>query len=88
MKNNGVLAGAIRDLDIRGATFEGSTAEDIAEIVFTRLPAPERNIFLLYAELQSLRKVGDILGVSRQMVHKYIKEIRTFIIYQLNENIR
>lgn len=44
------------------------------------LPKSEMIIFALYAELQSERKVAELLGVSRSPIHKLIVEIRKKIL--------
>lgn len=40
------------------------------------LKKSDQIIFSLYAELQSERKVAELLGVSRSPIHKCISEIR------------
>lgn len=51
---------------------------DIAD-KWERLPLPYKIIMILYAENESLRDVGEILGVSHTTVNKFIKEIRTWL---------
>lgn len=41
-----------------------------------KLPAPERLILILYAELQSQRKLGSVLGVSHGTCLKALRQIR------------
>lgn len=43
-------------------------------------------IFSLYAELESERKVADILGVSRSPIHKIIAKIKQQILTETNVN--
>lgn len=44
------------------------------------LDKSDQIIFSLYAELESERKVADILGVSRSPIHKIITKIRKEIL--------
>lgn len=46
----------------------------------THLEKSDQIIFSLYAELESERKVADLLGVSRSPVHKIIAKIREEIL--------
>ena len=41
-----------------------------------KLPEPERLLIVLYAEIQSLRKLGELLGISRTTAYFAIKRIR------------
>jgi DNA-directed RNA polymerase specialized sigma24 family protein len=41
-----------------------------------KLTASEKIVLILYAELQSYRKVAKVLGFSHSTVMKYIKETR------------
>lgn len=44
------------------------------------LPKSDQIIFCLYAELESERKVAELLGVSRSPIHKLITTIRKKIL--------
>ena len=39
----------------------------------------DRTIIILYAETQSLRKVGEMLGVSHQTIKNEVKRIRQIV---------
>lgn len=56
-----------------------------AKKALSLLPEPERIIFLLQTEIQSQRKVGEILGVSHSTVGKEVSEIREKIMTLINE---
>lgn len=43
----------------------------------------DRTIIILYAETQSLRKVGELLGVSHQTIKNEIKRIRQKVCSQM-----
>lgn len=47
----------------------------ILKKAINNLNPSDKIIFVLYAEYQSLRKVGEILGVSHTIVFKEIKKI-------------
>lgn len=47
------------------------------------LNTSDRIIFCLYSELQSERKVADILGVSRSPIHKLLQNIKNQILTNL-----
>lgn len=49
------------------------------------LPKSDQIIFTLYAELQSERKVAELLGVSRSPIHKLITNIRKKILEYDND---
>lgn len=55
----------------------GSMSEvDDKLLKVNELPLPEKIILVLYAELQSYRKVAKILNCSHQSVGKVINKIR------------
>lgn len=43
-------------------------------------------IFSLYAELESERKVAEMLGVSRSPIHKILTKIKQQILTETNDN--
>ena len=45
-----------------------------------KLPAPDKIILYLYAELQSFRKLAKVLGVSFTSAYKVIHQIREKIL--------
>lgn len=47
-----------------------------AKLALSRLDVADQAIFILYAELGSIRKLGELLGISRGCAHKEIKRIR------------
>ena len=49
------------------------------------LDKSDQIIFALYSELQSERKVAELLGVSRSPVHKIITSIREKILKHIND---
>lgn len=60
----------------------GSLSDDERRIFknFFRLSDEERKMMILYAELKSLRMVGEVLNMSRQTALNRIKEIRRKLI--------
>lgn len=58
--------------------------ELINYIIEHKLTEPERNIILLYAELNSLRNVAEYLHASYCVTHKTIKKIQNKICYYYN----
>lgn len=51
-----------------------------------QLDKSDQIIFSLYAELESERKVSELLGVSRSPIHKILSKIKEEILKQ-NDNI-
>ena len=49
------------------------------------LDKSDQIIFALYSELQSERKVAELLGVSRSPIHKIITSIREKILKHIND---
>ena len=60
-------------------TDEGNLTYQIKRVIFEDLDIVERRILLLYAEKQSMRKTGKILGISTSKVHQIITNIRNKI---------
>lgn len=60
----------------------------IKDIVLNRLNEVDRTIILLYADCQSLRKLGARLGMSCMTVRREILRIRAEIMKMYNEGIR
>ena len=58
---------------------EGNLTYQIKRAIFEDLDIVERRILLLYAEKQSMRKTGKILGISTSKVHQIITNIRNKI---------
>lgn len=56
--------------------FEDNIEAQKAKWALAKLSIPDRIIFELYAEMQSSRKVGNILGCSHNIVLKEIRRIR------------
>lgn len=67
---------------------EDNRTYQLKKIIFNDLDIVERRILLLYAEHGSLRKVGEILGVSTSKTYQMVKGIRNKIkdIYNGNNN--
>lgn len=74
----------IRDIDNQFKYQFDLFADDIktqqAKWALSKLDVPDRIIFELYAEFQSSRKVGKILGVSHNIVLREVRRIRRQII--------
>lgn len=49
--------------------------------LFNSLGRQEKAILILYAELGSFRKVGDVLGISHTVIKKIIDKIKCKIRY-------
>ena len=52
----------------------------LKEIIETKLPTVDRTIILLYADCQSYRKLGAMLGLSHMTVRKECLRIRQRIL--------
>ena len=50
------------------------------------LEKSDQIIFSLYAEMESERKVAELLGVSRSPIHKIISKIKEEIIGKANDS--
>lgn len=48
--------------------------------ILAGLDTADRAIFTLYTDMQSLRKVADLIGVSKASVHKEVKRIQKQIL--------
>lgn len=59
---------------------EDERVSKLKDIIFNRLTEIDRRVILLYAELQSQRKVAKILGVSASTVNILIRRIRKEIL--------
>lgn len=55
-----------------------------AKYALTQIDTADKVIFELYAEFQSSRKVGKILGVSHNIVLREVRRIREQIIELIN----
>lgn len=55
---------------------EKDITKKVKKYIFSNLDEVDRRIILLYAELQSLRKLGSILGVSASSAYIKIKAIK------------
>lgn len=49
------------------------------------LPKSDQIIFILYTELESEKKVSDLLGVSRSPIHKVLSAIKKEIKLKIND---
>lgn len=47
-----------------------------AKQILQRLPESDRNIIILYAELGSLSKLGEALGVKKSTIRTQVKRIQ------------
>lgn len=50
------------------------------------LEKSDQIIFSLYAEMESERKVAELLGVSRSPIHKILTKIKQQILTETNDN--
>lgn len=53
---------------------------ELKRTVLERIPPADRAIIVLYAELQSYRKLGQLMGLSHNTVRKEVLRIRKEII--------
>lgn len=60
----------------------------VKKIIFYKLSEPDRNIILMYAELQSIRKLSKALNVSAASAWLKIDEIRSKIRSLMGEQIK
>lgn len=75
---------------------EDDRVRRLKAVIADRLDPWERNIIILYAEIGSLRKLGERLDLSHSTVRRIVDEIRQKIIAayydlvakELNEEIR
>ena len=59
---------------------EDEVVAKLKDVIFNRLSEIDRRVILLYAELQSQRKVAKLLGVSASTVNILIRRIRKEIL--------
>lgn len=59
---------------------EDERAAKLKRIIETKLPTVDRTIILLYADCQSYRKLGAMLGLSHMTVRKECLRIRAKIL--------
>lgn len=55
------------------------------KVAMDKLEQSDKIIFALYAELESERKVADLLGVSRSPIHKILQRIKGQILGDLEK---
>lgn len=55
------------------------------KLALDKLDKSDKIIFTLYAELQSERRVAELLGVSRSPIHKIIQRIKGQILGDLEK---
>lgn len=65
---------------------EGDKINKLKNIIYNDLSEPEKRIILMYADLQSFRKLGKELDVSPSTAFKKIREIRNKIYDKFNNN--
>lgn len=58
----------------------------LAKEALWQLPEPDRLCMILYIEIQSLRKLGELLGVSRTTAYFQIKRIKQQILDYVNSH--
>lgn len=51
----------------------------LVNVIDSKLTKAERIIILMYAELQSIRKVGQVLGVSQSTAYNELTRIKNII---------
>ena len=59
----------------------------LAKEALWQLPETDRLLMCLYSEIQSLRKLGELLGVSRTTAYLQIKEIKEKIKNYVDEHL-
>lgn len=52
----------------------------LKKIINTKLSVVDKTIILLYADLQSLRKLGQVMGVSHTTIRTEVQRIKDIII--------
>lgn len=63
---------------------EDELINNLKHIIYQKLNEVDKRIILMYAELKSLRKLGEELGISASSAFFKIKEIRNKIYNELN----
>lgn len=59
---------------------DSERASIIKEIIDTRLSVPDKTIIILYAELQSYRKLGKEFNLSHMTIRREVMRIRGIIL--------
>lgn len=80
-----ILADARADYGFDPSVWNGDEerVREVKRIINEDLSTADRTIILLYTELQSLRKLGEIFGVSHATMRKEVSRIRGLIIKEL-----
>ena len=66
---------------------EDERVSELKRIIHQSLTQVEQTIILLYVELQSFRKLGARLGVSKETCRQMVLKIKKKIITEYNEHI-
>lgn len=66
---------------------EDERVSELKRIIHQSLTQVEQTIILLYVELQSFRKLGARLGVSKETCRQMVLKIKKKIIAEYNEHI-
>ena len=76
----------LKDINDKNKIYKTDIFTDLDEnyiklinIIDNKLTKAERIIILMYAELQSIRKVGQVLGVSQSTAYNELTRIKNII---------
>lgn len=58
----------------------------LKKIINEKLSVADRTIFLLYTDLQSYRKLGEIMGLSHMTIRREVIRIKEIIIREYGTN--
>ena len=56
----------------------------LKEVIATKLTDPDKNVLILYAEVGSMQRTAQMLGVSKNTLRKNIERIRETIQHALD----
>lgn len=69
----------------RSVTFDGDERANRVKEALLKLSPEERAIIIAYAELGSTRKVGDMLGLTKQTAWRMIRDVRAKVLKELKK---
>lgn len=67
-------------------TEDDERAVRLKKIINTQLSVADRTIIVLYADLQSYRKLGAMLGLSHMTIRREVLRIKEIIINKYNND--
>lgn len=65
---------------------EDERTSKVKEIIDTKLSLEDKTIILLYVDCQSLRKLGNRLGVSHMTIRRDVQRIKQIILNEYENN--